>query len=821
MRPPAVEHATQPSFATLLKRYRGSRRLTQESLAEQAGLSREAISALERGERQYPRADTVDLLVRALGLTDVEHAELLKAARPPLRPRADDVSPETRSITPASGSGSGFNLSPRARAPHLPLAPTPLLGRTSELAGACAMLSSGGVRLLTLTGPGGVGKTRLALEVGATCRERFADSAAFVPLASLAAPTLLADTLARVVGALEQGERDPEDLLIEHLRDRNMLLILDNFEHLLAAAPVLANVLSACPRLAMLVTSRGIVHVRGERALPLAPLSVPTVTASLPLEELAAAPAVALFIERAQAVRPEFQLTVDNADDVAAICRRLDGLPLAIELAAARMRVLSPRALLERLEQRLPTLTEGPRDLPERHRTLRAALAWSYDLLDPPEQTLFRRMSVFAGGASLDAVQVVCDVSDAMNGVGALLDHSLLQLDERTGVPESRLSMLETMREYGRVLLTEAGEERDTRRAHALYYLAFAETAETELLGPHNSAWMARLEAEVDNLRAALQWTREHAALDLQVRLAGALWYFWFMSWRLTEGRHWLSPLLERTTPNPADDEHAAARARTRAFAVAGFLAFNQGDYAEATTLAEAGLDLHSRTPDIRAVDRDDRAAQSYALALLGLVAGSSGEMERARNVLQEALDLGRASADAGAAVMALRHLGIVARWQKRYDESEAFLRECADASRSMSRYRDYLVAWGLSNLGRTMYLQEQFVEARALLEETLSFIERSPFAGHTLADTLDWLAAVACAHGDVVHAAKLLGAAANQWRAIGAVRFPLDRAGYERDLARVREQLDEQSFQGPWAEGEAMNADQAISFALARSRVS
>lgn len=336
VRPPAVEHATKPSFATLLKRYRGSRRLTQESLAEQAGLSREAISALERGERQYPRADTVDLLVRALGLTDVEHAELLKAARPPLRPRADEVSPETRSITPASGSGSGFNLSPRARAPHLPLAPTPLLGRTGELAGACAMLSSGGVRLLTLTGPGGVGKTRLALEVGATCRERFADSAAFVPLASLAAPTLLADTLARVVGALEQGDRDPEDLLIEHLRDRNMRLILDNFEHLLAAAPVLANVLSACPRLAMLVTSRGIVHVRGERALPLAPLSVPTVTASLPLEELAAAPAVALFIERAQAVRPEFQLTVDNADDVAAICRRLDGLPLAIELAAAR-----------------------------------------------------------------------------------------------------------------------------------------------------------------------------------------------------------------------------------------------------------------------------------------------------------------------------------------------------------------------------------------------------------------------------------------------------------------------------------------------------
>jgi predicted ATPase/transcriptional regulator with XRE-family HTH domain len=780
--------------------------LTQESLAERAGLSREAVSALERGERQHPRADTLDLLVRALGLTEVEHAELLKAARPPLRPRVDISTPD-------------FTQPPR----HLPVAPTPLLGRTTELAGACAMLIDGGVRLLTLTGPGGVGKTRLAMEVGATCRDRFADSAAFVPLASLAGPTLLADTLAHVVGALEQGERAPEDLLIEHLRNQNILLILDNFEHLLAAAPLLANVLSACPRVAMLVTSRGIVHVRGERALQLAPLAVPKVTSSLSLEELALTPAVTLFVERAQAVRPGFQLTDDNADDIAAICRKLDGLPLAIELAAARLRVLSPRALLDRLERRLPTLTDGPRDLPARHRTLRAALAWSYDLLDSPEQTLFRRASVFAGGASLDAIQAVCAVDDALDGVAVLLDHGLLQLDDRIGLPESRVGMLETMREYGRALLAETGEDSDTRHAHAQYYLAFADTAETELLGPDNSVWMSRLESEVDNVRAALQWMHDYAARDLQVRLAGALWYFWFMSWRLTEGRHWLSPLLERHGVEPVGTAGgpAAVRARTRAFAVASFLAFNQGDYAEASTLAETGLELYSSRPDNRTVDKDDRAAQSYALALIGLVSSSSGEIEQARSVLQEALDLGRASADTGATVMALRHLGIVARWEQRYDESEAFLRECAEASHSMPRYRDYLVAWALSNLGRTMYLRDQFVEARARLEETLAYIDRSSFAGHTLADTLDWLAAVSCAQGDAARAAKLFGAAANQWRAIGAVRFPRDRAGYARDLACAREQLDDSAFQSAWAEGEAMNAEQAISFALARSEVS
>jgi predicted ATPase/transcriptional regulator with XRE-family HTH domain len=782
--------------------------LTQESLAERAGLSREAVSALERGERQYPRADTLDLLVRALGLTDVEHAELLKAASSRLRPRVD-TSDQSEALTPTH--------SPRQGEHRLPVAPTPLLGRTSELAGACSMLIDSGVRLLTLTGPGGVGKTRLALEVGATCRDRFADSAAFVPLASLAAPTLLADTLAHVVGALEQGEREPEDLLIEHLRDRNMLLILDNFEHLLAAAPVLANILSACPRVAMLVTSRGVVHLRGERTLPLAPLAVPTGTAPLSMDDLASSPAVTLFLERAQALRPDFQLTADNADAVAAICRRLDGLPLAIELAAARIRVLSPRALLERLERRLPTLDDGPLDLPDRHRTLRAALAWSYDLLGVAEQELFRRLSVFAGGASLDAIQAVCTVHDALNSVAVLLDHGLLQLDDRTGVPESRVGMLETMREYGRALLAEAGEDGDTQRAHALYYLAFAETAETELLGPQNSAWMARLEAEVDNFRAALQWMHEHGAQDLRVRLAGALWYFWFMSWRLTEGRHWLSPLLERDFADlgGADGGPAAVRARSRAFAVASFLAFNQGDYAEGSTLADVGLEVYSSTPDIRTPDKAEQAAQSYALALIGLVSGSAGLMERARTVLQEALDLGRASADTGATVMALRHLGIVARWQGRYEESEAFLRECAGTSRSVPRYRNYLTAWGLSNLGRTMYLQDRFLEARALLEETLLFIEQSSFAGHTLADTLDWLAAVCWAQGDALRAARLFGAAANQWRAIGAVRFPLDRPEYERDLARVREQLDAHTFETAWAEGEAMSAEQANALAL------
>jgi predicted ATPase/transcriptional regulator with XRE-family HTH domain len=805
----AVDPADGPSFATLLKRYRSASHLTQEVLAERAGLSREAISALERGECQYPRADTVGLLVTALGLNEAEHAALLRAARPQLKSRAATPEPVATSVPAPTGLTANW----------LPVPPTPLLGRRRELAKSCAFLLQGGARLLTLTGPGGVGKTRLALEVAATCRKQFADGAVFVQLASLRAPALVADTLAHAVGAFEQGDRRAEDLVVEHLRERHMLLVMDNFEHLVSAAPVVAEVLSLCPKLAFLVISRRALHLRGERVLPLAPLTVPPdpgPTSATSIEDLVTAPAIVLFVERAQAVRPEFELTEGNAAEVAAICRHLDGLPLAIELAAARTSVLPPRALLDRLEHRLDMLTDGPRDLPPRQQTLRAALAWSYDLLEPNQQALFRQLGVFVGGASLEAITQVTRATDALSGVAALIDHGLVRrLSSDDGSAEPSVGMLETIREYARSLLAEADEEPPAEAAHARYYLQLAETAELELLGPGNSRWMSRLEAEIDNIRGALEWTRGKPATDLRLRLAGALWYFWFMSWRLTECRHWLGALSQAE----AADVHgspAALRARTRAFAIASFIAFNQGEYSEATTLAGRGFALHARTAAYAPGDRDDRAAHAYRLTLLGFVGAADGHMPWAWSVMDEALGLARASGDSGAVVMALRNLGIVARWQCEYERAEMYLRECVAEARSMLRYRDYLVAWGLSNLGRTLYLRGQIDEARTCLEQTLGHIERSSFAGHTLADGLDWLAAAHAARGRLFVAARLFGAAAEQWRTIGAMRFPLDRPCYERDVASVRAQLDARALGTAWASGEAMDAEAAVAYALA-----
>ena len=389
----AVEEQTP--FATLLKRYRAASGLTQEGLAEHAGLSREAVSALERGGRLYPRPDTIELLADALELSAVERAALVRSAARPSRPR--------RAVADARAGGPPDAVMP---AHHLPTPPTRLLGRERELSQACSLIGEDGVRLLTVTGPPGVGKTRFALEVAAAVAHHFGDGVAFVPLASLTTPEFLADTLVRALGASAGAHARPLETLVARLADTQLLLVLDNFEHLRSVAPVLTDLLIGCSRLTLLVTSRGILQLRGERALPLSPLALPE--SALSVSAVAKSPAVALFVSSSQSVRPEFELTPDNAADVVAVCRRLDGLPLALELAAARSRLLPPRALLARLERRLPTLTSGAADLPERHKTLRAALAWSYELLSSREQQVFRSLSVFSGGATLDAAAVIC-----------------------------------------------------------------------------------------------------------------------------------------------------------------------------------------------------------------------------------------------------------------------------------------------------------------------------------------------------------------------------------------------------------------------------
>jgi len=445
------------------------------------------------------------------------------------------------------------------RASNLPAQPTALIGREREVAAVCQLLRRADVRLLTLSGPGGVGKTRLALQVAAEMLDEFAHGASFVALAPISDPGLVVSTIVQTLGLREVSGQPLLDMLKAYLHPKQRLLLLDNFEQLLAAAPLLADLLTACPQLKLLVTSRAVLHLSGEQAFPVPPLTLPELQQLPPAEadlvtSVSQYEAVRLFIARAQAVKPDFQVTTANAPAVAEICYRLDGLPLAIELAAAWVRLFPPQALLARLSSPLTLLTGGGRDLPERQQTLRQTLDWSYNLLDAGEQILFARLGVFAGGCTLEAAEAVCkwagDLSvEVLDGLASLMDKSLLQQEEgRDGEP--RFTMLETIREYAREQLERSGELDNVQQQHAAYYLALAEQAAD------------RLAIEHDNFRAALQWGLEHDA-DAGLHLAGTLPVYWQRRGDLTEGRSWLQALLDRVAALP--ELHGAAARRRQA----------------------------------------------------------------------------------------------------------------------------------------------------------------------------------------------------------------------------------------------------------------
>lgn len=605
---------------------------------------------------------------------------------------------------------------PRRRS--LPAQMTSLVGRQQEIAALKALLSRPDVRLLTLTGPSGTGKTRLALAVAETIAHAFADGPAFVPLAPIQEPALVCSAIARALAVHEPARRPLAEQVTDYLRDRELLLLLDNFEHLAAAAPLVAELLAACPRLKALVTSRAVLHLYGEHNVPVPPLRLPVSPASPEEADLLAlaraSEAVELFVARATAARPDFALTAENAGVLIQICRRLDGLPLAMELAAARIRLLPPAALLERLERRLDLLRGGARDLPARQQTLRGAIGWSYDLLDWSEQRLFRRLTVFVGGCTLAAAESVCSSGvtsppDALEGIAALLDQSLLQQDEPSG-GEPRLRILETVREYGLEQLLASGEMAAVQRRYAGYFLALAEEMDAQWRGPAPHVWFERLEQERDNLRAALAWSlTEGGDKEMGLRLGAALWRFWEIRGHLREGREWLARLLAL----PEAPSYAAARAK--ALTAAGYLATIQGDIAAAYPLLEASLALARAS--------GGTANLTESLNTFGFAALAAGEYERAARLLEESLACGRESGDETACHVALFNLARVAQALGDYGRAAALHEQSLALKRKQGE--SWSIALSLSNLGHLAQLRGRPRQAVALFQESLALRQR------------------------------------------------------------------------------------------------
>ncbi len=684
------------------------------------------------------------------------------------------------------------------------LLPTPLtafVGRERELAALRALISRRGVRLVTVSGPGGVGKTRLAIQVARDLADRFADGVRFVPLAPVRAPELVLPVIARQLGIGESAPGTVLQDLTEQLATKELLLVLDNLEQVLDAASALVPLIAGCPDLTVLVTSRAALRVSGEHEFVVPPLPLPGEGGSWTFDQIARADAVRLFSERAEAVQVGFRLDAANAWDVARVCHRLDGLPLAIELAAARTKVFSPHALLARLERRLPLLTGGPRDAPARLRTMRDAIAWSHDLLDPDEQRLFRRLAVFVGGCTLAAADAVVNGAsdtgvDVLDGISSLVDKSLVlpaaTSDDSTGEP--RFVMLETIREFALDELTRSGEGDAVRRAHADYFRALAERAEPALRGAGQVAWIARLEAELPNLRAVLDRSLAGGDVESGLRLAGSLYWFWFLRNHVDEGRSW----FERARAAGREPAAAAGKAAMGA----ALLAWRAAEYAASRAFCEEALERFDRC--------GDRWGTAMVVHHLGHLAEDlDHDRERSIALLGESEARFRAIGDPWGVAFSQRCLARVGMEAAGDHEHVASLLQAA-----LATFRQVGDQWNtavtLHMLGDAARENERWTDAIVAYQESLThhWAQRDALG---VADALLRLAQILVALGDMEQAARFFGCAEAQRERAGVMVYEPVRLGYERAVAAALAGLGAERFRTVWETGRALPLAEAV----------
>ncbi len=768
------------AFGHWLKQRRKRLDLTQEKLAGRIGCATSTLQKIEAGKRRPSR----DFAGRIAAVLNVE--------------------PDKRPAFIAFARGSQEILVYELFLPpaNLPAPATPLIGRKAEVADVCKRLLREETRLITLVGPPGVGKTRLSLQVASEVRHRFDDGVFFVPLAAITDTDLLAPTIARTLGLKESGHRAPSGHLCDYLRFKLMLLVLDNFEQVVAASLLVAELLSSCRLLKVLVTSRMPLRLRAERQYPVRPLTTPNLTKLPPPVELTRYTAVALFADRAEAVKPDFSITKDNARAIATICHRLDGLPLAIELISAHIKILHSSELLSRLDRSLILGSDGLRDLDERQHTLKNAIEWSYSLLSEPERILFTRLGAFMGDWTLESIESVQrqtgphSVQPIFELLRSLIDKSLVMQQSYNG--ERRFTMLETIREYALHRLKASGELEETRRNHALYYLSLIETTSPRLR--YSVTMVNRIEREHDNLREALRSSIKGGYIETAVRLVIALTSLWTIhTWHLREGRKWHDRVLAA-----ARDSHLPPLEQARLLQEAGILAYLQSDY-------DASHAMHQRALTLARVSKDD-AMIANALHGLSNAAMNQSKFEEVATLLEECLPLARSTGENWLVAMALNNLAEVARLQGNIEQAEQMFKEGLEILVGIGdRYFTPIL---LDGLGTIAQYRGDYKGAREIHIQCLT-LSKEMDDRRIIALTLEKLAGVAAGLGQGERAARLLGAAEVLREAIQVQVESIDRGDYDRIVAMTRTSMEEDMLSDAWAKGRAMDLDQAIVFAL------